>query len=164
VGRSLELVVGLLGVLKAGGAYVPLDPEHPVERLRFMMEDAGVEVLLTEERLLGEMAEEEEDKIAEQRRDNPERWNTVENLAYVLYTSGSTGKPKGVGIEHRSLMNYIWWARKAYELEGGRGFDFALYSSISFDLTVTSIFTPLITGSCIHIYESEHEKENLIER
>ncbi|MGZ4853815.1 MAG: condensation domain-containing protein, partial [Candidatus Angelobacter sp.] len=69
VGRSLELVVGLLGVLKAGGAYVPLDPEHPVERLRFMMEDAGVEVLLTEERLLGEMAEGEEDKIAEQRRD-----------------------------------------------------------------------------------------------
>ncbi|MGZ7104598.1 MAG: amino acid adenylation domain-containing protein, partial [Candidatus Angelobacter sp.] len=142
----------------------PLDPEHPVERLRFMMEDAGVEVLLTEERLLGEMAEGEEDKIAEQRRDNPERRNTLANLAYVLYTSGSTGKPKGVGIEHRSLMNYIWWARQAYEMEGGRGFDFALYSSISFDLTVTSIFTPLITGGCIHIYESEHEKENLIER
>jgi amino acid adenylation domain-containing protein/non-ribosomal peptide synthase protein (TIGR01720 family) len=164
VGRSLELVVGLLGVMKAGGAYVPLDPEHPVERLRFMMEDAGVEVLLTEERLLGEMAEADDERIAEQRRDNPERRNTLENLAYVLYTSGSTGKPKGVGIEHRSLMNYIWWARQAYELEGGRGFDFALYSSISFDLTVTSIFTPLIMGGCIHIYESEQEKENLIER
>src|SRR6185312_4693034 len=104
------------------------------------------------------------ESIAEQSRENPARINLLENLAYVLYTSGSTGKPKGVGIEHRSLMNYIWWARQAYELEGGRGLDFALYSSISFDLTVTSIFTPLISGGCIYVYESEYEKENLIER
>ncbi|HEX3586840.1 MAG TPA: amino acid adenylation domain-containing protein, partial [Candidatus Angelobacter sp.] len=166
VSRSAELVVGLLGVLKAGGAYVPLDPGHPAERLRFMMEDAGVKILLSEKRLLGETGEEEAagESIAEQSRENPARINLLENLAYVLYTSGSTGKPKGVGIEHRSLMNYIWWARQAYELEGGRGLDFALYSSISFDLTVTSIFTPLISGGCIYVYESEYEKENLIER
>src|ERR1043166_5099676 len=61
-------------------------------------------------------------------------------------------------------MHYIWRARQVYEVEAGRGLDFALYSAICFDQTVTSIFTPLITGGCIHIYESEHEKENLIER
>jgi len=161
--RNIEMVVAILGVLKSGGVYLPLDPAHPAEKLSYMMEDAGIRIVLTQKELLGENSEEGKSEILDQSRENPPFRSRQENLAYILYTSGSTGRPKGVAIQHSSLLNYIWWACQVY---GGRQnlLDFPLYSSISFDLTVTSIFTPLVSGGCIHIYGSFEERETLIER
>src|SRR6266496_3679613 len=126
--RSLEMVVGLLGVLKAGGAYVPLDPEYPPERVRYMVGDAGVELVLTEERLAGELAglgvrvlvlEREREEIGRRSEARPESGVCPENLAYVIYTSGSTGQPKGVMVTHRSAVNYVRWAARAYGCDHG---------------------------------------------
>ena len=112
--RSLEMVVGLLGILKAGGAYVPLDPTYPKERLAFMLEDAQVPVLLTQERLMERLPEHgativcldtDWEVIARESEANPTSGVTADNLAYVIYTSGSTGRPKGVLVAHRGLCN-----------------------------------------------------------
>ena len=97
--RSLEMVVGILGVLKAGGVYVPLDPQHPKERLSFMLKDTQARVLLTQEKLVAEFdhqvvvsLDKGWEKIAKQSKENPDNKVTPENLMYVMYTSGSTGK------------------------------------------------------------------------
>jgi non-ribosomal peptide synthetase component F len=108
VERSLEMIVGLLGIFKAGGAYVPLDPAYPKERLAFMLSDAQVPVLLTQKKW--GFAEEAArvinlDSAIIGSEENVVSGVTTENLAYVIYTSGSTGKPKGVTIEHRSVLN-----------------------------------------------------------
>ena len=151
--RSPELVVGLLGVLKAGGAYVPLDPTYPADRLGYMVADSGATILLAHSDL--------EDKFAghharvvladggwAEAADAPstalEGGAGVDNLAYVIYTSGSTGKPKGAMIVHRGLTNYLNWCINAYRPGEGKGAP--VHSSISFDLTVTSLFAPLVSG------------------
>jgi non-ribosomal peptide synthetase component F len=127
--RSTELVVALLGVWKSGGAYVPLDPAYPEERLSFMVNDAAVKVLLTEERcrhLFASMPEKavcldsDWPAIAKENTDNLDIEATPSNLAYVMYTSGSTGKPKGAMILHRGLVNYLWWAVQTYQVRGAR--------------------------------------------
>ncbi|MFB1479128.1 non-ribosomal peptide synthase/polyketide synthase, partial [Corallococcus sp. RDP092CA] len=114
--RSLEMVIGVLGVLKAGGAYVPLDPKYPLDRLSFMLEDTQVPVVLTQDALADELPVttqqlisldgDWERSIAREREDAPVTTVGAGNLAYVIYTSGSTGKPKGVAIEHRGVSNY----------------------------------------------------------
>jgi non-ribosomal peptide synthetase component F len=115
VERSLEMIVGLLGILKAGGAYVPLDPTYPKERLAFMLADAGVPVLLTQEKLVERLPEHQAQIVCLETskenlsEENPVRDVTPENLAYVIYTSGSTGKPKGVLIPHQGLLNLVFW-------------------------------------------------------
>src|SRR6185369_5169523 len=114
--RSTEMVVAILGVVKAGGAYVPLDPQYPQERLAFMLQDAGIGVLLTQSHLaaagIGRLAgqqtrvveiEKELEQISQQRVENPAVTATADNLAYVMYTSGSTGTPKGVAVTHRGV-------------------------------------------------------------
>lgn len=151
--RSLEMVVTLLGVLKAGGAYVPLDPTYPRERLAFMLEDTQAPVLLT----LGRLAERLPDgrrevicldtdwnTIAQESEETPTSAATAENLAYVIYTSGSTGKPKGVMIHHRGLANYLLWAGQYYRMAEGAGA--LVHSPIGFDLTITTLFAPLLVG------------------
>ena len=112
--RSLEMVVGILGVLKAGGAYVPLDPQHPKERLSFMLKDTQARVLLTQEKLVAEFdhqvvvsLDKGWEKIAKQSKENPDNKVTPENLMYVMYTSGSTGKPKGVEVTHRAVIRLL---------------------------------------------------------
>ena len=154
VERSVEMVVGLLGVLKAGGAYVPLDPEYPAERLGYMLEDTAAPVLLTQagiqHRLPGYdgkvvCLDGDWPEIAERSGDNVAVTVAGENAAYVIYTSGSTGKPKGVVVSHRGLMNYLVWGSAAYVVEGGRGA--LVHSPLGFDLTVTSLYIPLVTGS-----------------
>lgn len=123
VERSFDLVIGMLGILKAGGTYVPLDPIYPPERLNFMLEDAQMPVLLTQQQWIERLGTQKAqviclDKdwqiIAQQIEDNPTSKVTVDNLAYVIYTSGSTGKPKGVQIEHRGLLNLVFWHQKAF--------------------------------------------------
>src|SRR5205807_725912 len=110
--RSLEMMVALLGILKAGGAYLPLDPAYPQARLVFMVQDAQVAVLLTQEQYVPVLPthklhlialDVEWKAISQQPAEKLATSTTAENLAYVMYTSGSTGQPKGVEIRHRSI-------------------------------------------------------------
>jgi non-ribosomal peptide synthetase component F len=151
VTHSPEAVIGILGILKAGGAYVPIDPDYPSDRKEYMLTDSGCRILLTncpdknETGFGGEIISLNSDTLYSGEDTNLAPVNTPNDLAYVIYTSGSTGKPKGVMIEHQGLVNYIWWAKKVYVKDEDDSF--AFYSSLSFDLTVTSIFTPLIGGN-----------------
>jgi amino acid adenylation domain-containing protein len=166
------MVVGLLGTLKAGGAYLPLDAASPLERTGYMLEGAGVAVALTERRLGDRLPafwgqticlDEEWEKIGGESEVRPENWNRSEvgeeNLAYVIYTSGSSGRPKGVMITHGGLANYLQWASEAYRVEEGEGAP--VNSSIGFDLTVTSLYLPLINGRSVELLSEEEGIEAL---
>jgi amino acid adenylation domain-containing protein/non-ribosomal peptide synthase protein (TIGR01720 family) len=152
--RSLELVVGLLGVLKAGGAYVPLDPGYPGERLRLMLADAGVAVVLTQEaggaavvgsevRVVSLGSEWEE--IGQQSSENLQAAVAVENLAYVIYTSGSTGTPKGAMNTHRAIGNRLQWMQQRYGL--GAADRVLQKTPLSFDVSVWEFFWTLLNGA-----------------
>lgn len=158
VDRSIDMVVGILGALKAGAGYVPMDPTYPADRLAFMLQDANVFVLLTQSHLLDQLPphngprlslDTDWDVIAKERKENLAGWANPANLAYVIYTSGSTGKPKGVMVHHRGLVNYLSWAVEAYKVADGCGAP--VHSSISFDLTITSLFSPLMVGRSIFL-------------
>ena len=157
--RSVDVLIAIWGVLKAGGGYIPIDPAYPLERITFMLADAQPKIVLTNNEMIQwEMASAPEVKIVnpatlnltDNLGTNPTPLAAGDNLAYMIYTSGSTGKPKGTMITHRGLMNYIWWARETYQ--AGEMLDFPLYSSLAFDLTVTSIFVPLLSGGKIVVY------------
>jgi len=154
VERSVEMVVGLLGILKAGGAYVPLDPTFPSERLAFMLEDYQASLLLTQQRLLGQLSSntarvvclDAHDGTLEQQNDaNPASLATSENLAYVIYTSGSTGRPKGVQIPHRAVVNFL----KSMQKEPGLTAEDTLLSvtTLSFDIAALELYLPLMVGA-----------------
>nr|WP_231574946.1 non-ribosomal peptide synthase/polyketide synthase [Paenibacillus sp. FSL R7-0273] len=156
--RSLELMIGVLGILKAGGAYVPIDPAYPAERIAYMLEDSGAGLLLIsgDTQVPAAYAGEVLTLNTAQHAGDPENVPVVsgpENMAYVIYTSGSTGQPKGVVITQQNLVNYISWACKVYVQ--GDPLDFPLYSSVAFDLTVTSMFTPLVSGNRVVIYSGQ---------
>ncbi|WP_406620488.1 amino acid adenylation domain-containing protein [Bacillus atrophaeus] len=157
--HNIELVVGILAVLKAGGAYVPIDPDYPEHRIQYILDDSKAEIVLTQSHLRQRLAHAgtivllDEESFYHEEHSNLERISDAKDLAYVIYTSGSTGKPKGVLIEHQGLTNYIWWADRVYAK--GEKTNFPLYSSIAFDLTVTSIFTPLISGNAIIVFGGE---------
>ena len=162
VERSIEMIVGLLGIMKAGGGYVPIDPENPTTRAASALSNAGVRLLLTQQALIEHCAgsevtmlclDQELPEIAAQPISNPRGGASAENVAYVIYTSGSTGEPKGVRIAHRSAVNYLCWARDTYLRAGA--LNSALYSSLAFDLTVTSLYAPLITGGAAIIFAEE---------
>ena len=167
--RSTEMVAALLGVWKAGGAYVPLAPSYPQERLAFMVSDAAVQVLLTQKRCehLFSPAHERTlfldsdwPTIARESQSNPELLSTPSNLAYVMYTSGSTGNPKGAMILQSGLVNYLTWAIKAYAVEPGGSVP--VHSSISFDLTVTSLYTPLLAGARVELVPEDAAAQSLL--
>jgi amino acid adenylation domain-containing protein len=153
--RSLELVVGLLGILKAGGCYVPLDPDYPKERIAFMLGDARPPLLLTQERLegglppySGQVIRLDNDAVTiteEQDAANPRSGVSVDHLAYMIYTSGSTGKPKGVMNVHKAICNRLLWMQEAYPLTAE---DRILQKTPhSFDVSVWEFFWPLLTGA-----------------
>ncbi|WP_164779413.1 non-ribosomal peptide synthetase [Paenibacillus kobensis] len=162
VRHSIETVTAILAIMKAGAAYVPIDPDYPHERIGYVLADAGCQLLLANvpvpegigyEGPVGNLDDPglfEEEPLANMNQAGPD------NLAYILYTSGSTGKPKGVMIEHRGLVNYIWWAKQQYTRNEDEVFP--LYSSLAFDLTVTSVFTPLIAGGRIDVYRDDQEE------
>ncbi|HFH3158380.1 non-ribosomal peptide synthase/polyketide synthase [Pseudomonas aeruginosa] len=151
--RSIEMVVALMAILKAGGAYVPVDPEYPEERQAYMLEDSGVELLLSQSHLKLPLAQ------GVQRIDldrgapwfenyseaNPDIHLDGENLAYVIYTSGSTGKPKGAGNRHSALSNRLCWMQQAYGL--GVGDTVLQKTPFSFDVSVWEFFWPLMSGA-----------------
>jgi amino acid adenylation domain-containing protein len=158
VERSAEMVIGLLAILKAGAAYVPMDPAYPIERLRFMMRDAGVQTLVTRRGLLPALeglaervvyVAEQGGEASELRRCLWPRHQDPESLAYVIYTSGSTGAPKGVCVPHRAVVNLL----RAMSREPGIGSDDRLLAvtTISFDIAVLEIFLPLISGATLVI-------------
>jgi len=171
--RSIEIVVGMLGVLKAGGAYLPLDPSHPPERLAFMLEDAQVSILLTQKPSLEELPglqptlqqnfstpnpkvvclDADWEAISQEGETNPVSPVTAENLAYVIYTSGSTGEPKGVAIPHQGLLNLVSWHQRAFEITASdRATQLA---RIAFDGSVWELWPYLAAGASIHLVNSE---------
>lgn len=165
--HSIELLAYILAILQAGGAYLPIDASLPSTRINDMLLDSKVRILLTEKNTIdhldfnGEILHLKEECLHGVYGEQVENINQPSDLAYVIYTSGSTGKPKGVMITHSALSNYISFANQMYVQ--GRQVSFALYSSLSFDLTVTSIFVPLISGNKIVIY-SDSSNELLIRR
>jgi amino acid adenylation domain-containing protein len=155
-----ETIVGIMGILLAGGAFLPLDLKYPAERLRFMIEDAKVRLILVgscSHPNLPEGAAEllridtHEPETEAQSGPDPVSLSP-ENAAYVIYTSGSTGQPKGAVITHAGLTNYLNWLMKAYSSPEGSGAP--LHSSLSFDLSVTSLFGPLVLGQRIVLTEA----------
>ena len=151
--RSVEMVVGLLGILKAGGVYVPLEPGYPAGRVREMIEDSNIGCLLTQGYLSGRFAHDARLTTLELDRldlnlepsHNPQVTLHGENLAYLIYTSGSTGKPKGVGNRHCALSNRLAWMQEAYELSVK---DTVLHKTpFSFDVSVWELLWPLIQGA-----------------
>ena len=165
--RSLEMVIGLLGILKSGGAYVPLDPDYPQERFSFMLEDSAVGVLLTQERLVASLPESDAQIICLDRDwqliaansvENPDTEISSDNLCYVIYTSGSTGRPKGAMNIHRGLCNRLLWMQQAYQLTSS---DRVLQKTpFSFDVSVWEFFWPLITGACLVVAEPGGPKDS----
>ncbi|HFQ9476899.1 TPA: non-ribosomal peptide synthase/polyketide synthase [Pseudomonas aeruginosa] len=151
--RSIEMVVALMAILKAGGAYVPVDPEYPEERQAYMLEDSGVELLLSQSHLKLPLAQGVQridlDRGAPWFEDyseaNPDIHLDGENLAYVIYTSGSTGKPKGAGNRHSALSNRLCWMQQAYGL--GVGDTVLQKTPFSFDVSVWEFFWPLMSGA-----------------
>ncbi|MFN8596436.1 MAG: amino acid adenylation domain-containing protein [Anaerolineae bacterium] len=167
VNRSLDLIVGALGVLKAGGAYLPIDPAYPPDRIAFMLEDSAAIALLTQHRLLADLTNQKSQitnhkcicldtawsVIAAESDANPSCAATVHNLAYVIYTSGSTGQPKGVLIEHRSLLNLVFWHRRVF---GVTSRDRATQlAGQGFDASVWEVWPYLTTGASLHIPDDE---------
>ena len=161
VERSVEMIVGLLGILKAGAAYLPIDTAFPQERIAFMLSDANVTVLLTQSSLLANLPAGAVQTVCLDSFD----WNgseefssrqpdsRPENLAYVIYTSGSTGRPKGVCIEHRNIVNYVLGVADRLRLKPGM--NHATVSTIAADLGNTVIFPALVTGGCLHVISQE---------
>ncbi|MBN9232097.1 MAG: AMP-binding protein, partial [Legionella sp.] len=187
VERSLEMIIGLLGILKAGGAYVPLDPSYPEDRLQFMLENTQSPVLLTQNHLkerfgnysgkihalqldsekgellidksslhLSESQELKWISLASQSSQNLKTLNSPYHLAYVIYTSGSTGRPKGVGISHGSAGSYLSWAKATYGVEDNKPVLF--HGSVCFDMSITSLFVPLLTGKVIKVIKDDFAK------
>ncbi|MEU0391133.1 amino acid adenylation domain-containing protein, partial [Streptomyces chartreusis] len=163
--RSADMVVAVLAVLKAGGAYLPIDLDHPSERIAFMLRDAGPEVVVTTVESASELPIQDTaqcvftDEVGlhdGQADSNLARPGSAVDPAYVIYTSGSTGRPKGVVVEHRSLVAYLSWAAETYP--GVRGAAL-LHSPLSFDLTVTALYAPLLHGGCVYIAELEEVAE-----
>jgi amino acid adenylation domain-containing protein len=152
--RSVDMIVGQLGVLKAGGTYLPLDPDYPHDRLSFMLQDAAVLILLTQERLAGRVPQSEAMVIfldtewaamPESGAEDSVSRVAAGNLAYVIYTSGSTGRPKGVMISHRAICNHLLWRQSAYSLTPGDRF---LHKApFVFDISVWEIFGTLLAGA-----------------
>lgn len=167
--KSPGLVTALMAVLKAGAAYVPLDTAYPAERIGFILEDAKIQLVITVEAFAGlfpvsvnVICLDRDDKtIQRQSGASLQIKSDPESLAYIIYTSGSTGKPKGVLIPHRTLVNYLSWSTRAYAMAEGAGA--LVTSTVAFDLTVTTLWGPLVTGKTVVLLTGEPAVEKLKE-
>uniref|UniRef100_A0A486XMP8 Siderophore biosynthesis non-ribosomal peptide synthetase modules @ Bacillibactin synthetase component F n=1 Tax=Rheinheimera sp. BAL341 TaxID=1708203 RepID=A0A486XMP8_9GAMM len=170
--RSFEMVISLMAILKAGGAYVPLDPEYPESRLGYMVEDAQLHLVLTQDYFVGKLSNagfsnqnhvvnfNHDLKLSEYPTTNPTAEHqglTPESPAYVIYTSGSTGKPKGVVSLHKGLLNRINWMQKQYKMKPD---DRVLQKTpFSFDVSVWEFFWPLRVGAGLVIAKPNGHKD-----
>ena len=161
--RSLEMLIGILGILKAGAAYVPIDPEYPIDRISYMLTDTAAGVIVTSKISRTKLPASGDIKIVEIDRHrspiydmptlNPGINISSHNLAYVIYTSGSTGKPKGVMIEHQAVLDHCFGLIKAAQLDTCSSF--ALFSPLVFDAGHSIIFTSLFLGASLNILSHE---------
>src|SRR6185369_9291862 len=162
----LELMVALLGVLKAGGGYVPLDPGYPAERLQFMCDDAGINILLSSAKLAGVLPEFGGERIlldraqsllVEESESNPEIEIHVRNPAYMIYTSGSTGRPKGVLISNLAICNHMHWMQSEFAFTET---DRVLQKTpLSFDPSVWELFAPVMAGARLIMAQPEGHRD-----
>ena len=164
VDRSLEMIIGLLGVLKAGAAYVPIDPEYPEDRIKFILEDSGIEVLLTQSFIRDKspliqfkksykticLDQSNFDSLSS---NNLTPQSKPNDLAYVIYTSGSTGRPKGVMIEHRGLTNIILAIANKLQVEPQTRW--LQIASFSFDMSLVDIAVTLVRGARLYLIKKE---------
>jgi amino acid adenylation domain-containing protein/non-ribosomal peptide synthase protein (TIGR01720 family) len=170
--RSIEAIVCMLGILKADATYVPLDPRYPKSRLSFLVEDADIQVLLTQESLLQSVPENrkrlicidsEAPAVLGQKTENPRSCTSADDAAYLIYTSGSTGRPKGVAVSHGAAGNHMQWIMRELLLgENGR----MLHKhSTSFDAALSEILQPLLSGATLVIAPSgaEYDSDALIQ-
>lgn len=160
--NSIELIVSILATLKVGGCYIPIDIKHPIDRVKYVLKNSSSKLILSNLNNIHLLNDLNDDKMLVNLENLDINYEnaidisqiTSTDLAYIIYTSGSTGKPKGVAISNKSLSNYINFCKKQYV--ANERTNFPLYSSIAFDLTVTSIYTPLTTGNTIYIYRNEN--------
>jgi len=166
--RSPELLIGILGILKTGAAYVPIATEYPAERIAFMTTDAQLALLISSKDRTTSVPEMDipvfnldldGSTLDPYRTANLGLTISPSDVAYLMYTSGSTGRPKGVMVGHRSLAQYISWASDKYIKTAAP--QIPLFTSIGFDLTVTSLFLPLVNGGSMIIYEEAKQGPDL---
>ena len=165
--RSLEMIVGILGILKSGGAYIPLDPEYPDERLKYIINDAKINLIMTQSKYYSRLSTLPEANNIDKNVNNfttiefdlsknsnvfnqypstnPTNINKQTDLIYIIYTSGTTGKPKGVMIQHRGIVNRLWWMQKKFKLTFED--NILQKTSYGFDVSVWEIFWSLLFGA-----------------
>ncbi|MED4404214.1 non-ribosomal peptide synthetase, partial [Metabacillus fastidiosus] len=155
VERSLEMIVGMLGILKAGGAYLPIDPDFPDDRIKYMLVDSGIEILVKKENKKVDQdlicIDVNLEKVKGRVKENLPDLNKSSDMAYIIYTSGSTGNPKGVMVNHNSIVNTLCWRIRYYQYNEG---DITLQMpTFSFDSSVEDIFTTLLSGAKLVLIE-----------
>ena len=162
--RSVDMIAGLIGVLKAGGAYLPMDPEYPQDRIKYMLEDSGTEILVTEKFIGGKLTEMnvdmvcvDDEEIYQNESRNLDLIGTSEDIAYLIYTSGSTGKPKGVMVEHHPLNNFIYGIADLIDFAPEKSI--LALTTISFDIFGLETLLPLIRGLKVVIATEEEQKD-----
>lgn len=161
--RTIAMIVSLLAVFKAGGAYIPIDPSYPADRLTFMLKDSQATILLTQQSLAHTLpdipgitsikVDSKHARIAQENSSNPSVALSGDNRAYVIYTSGSTGTPKGVAIQHRSLLNMIYWYQRTFCIQHTDKSTFL--AGLGFDATIWELWPALAAGTQIHLADDE---------
>lgn len=162
---SVDMAVGILGILKSGGAYLPIDPvAFPEYRIKYMLEQCQSQIIITtskyeniSKKLSKEIILIDSKETNELSKDNLEKINKSNNLAYIIYTSGTTGKPKGVMVEHKNIVNTIQWRKNEYQLDITDNV-LQLFSYV-FDGFITSFFTPLVSGARSVFIDKEKSKD-----
>ncbi len=169
IDRSIEMIIGLLGVLKAGGAYVPIDPAYPRERIAMMLNAMEFRAVLTRTELTEQLPagivqpillDRDWPEIGTERTENLTGCVTVADLCYIIFTSGSTGTPKAAAVHHQGWTNLLYWFSQEFAIsEPDRGL---IISSFSFDITQRAIAMPLINGGQLHLLASPFYDQDLI--
>lgn len=168
--RSLQMLVGLVGILKAGSCYLPLDPTHPGDLLEFVLQDTAVSVVLTQlelahrlasERVIAICLDSEWENITRESEENPIEWATSDQLAYLIFTSGSTGRPKAVMVEHRNVINFFAGMDRRISC---RSNDRMLaVTNLSFDISILELLWTLTRGAQVVLIDEQFNQKNSVE-
>ncbi len=157
--RSDNMIIALLGILKSGAGYVPVDPEYPQDRINYILDDSKAKLVIAENNYI----DINDILLTNTNTENLSIKRSINSNLYVIYTSGTTGKPKGAIINNSNYCNYITWA-KDYYLDNQDMGNFPLFTSISFDLTTTSIFLTLLQGRCLEVFNQKTEISDVLGR